>query len=190
MYAETEIIRCLKSKDERCVRMMFDNYYHALCVYALRFLVSVEDSEDIVQDVFVSFWEKKKGTDFEGSLRSYLFGAVSKASLKFLERNGQFYFDDIEKHVNTFLEEMSLCDDDELYRLKTTLRKEIELLPDKARNVLNAIIVENLSYKEVAERYGISVNTVKTHYSHALKKLKTSLGEFFILFIWLEKIGF
>lgn len=185
VFCEEEIIIRLKEKDEKCVRMMFDNYYHALCVYALKYLSSLEDAEDVVQNIFVSFWENKRGNEFEGSLRSYLFGAVAKASLKFLERNGRVVFDDVELHVNQFLEETAWYEDEELNILKAKLQQEIGRLPEKSREVFNAIVLENLTYKQVADRYHISLNTVKTHYSHALKKLRDNLGDLFIIVLCL-----
>ena len=176
-YTEKEIIELLQRRDEKCVRMMFDNYYHALCVYAFKFLPSIEDVEDVVQNVFISFWENRDGDDFEGSVHSYLFGAVAKASLKVVEKKGRVVFDDVEEHVNLLLEEVALRDEEELDSLRKRLQQEISRLPEKAREVFNAIVVENLSYKQVAERYNVSLNTVKTHYSHALKKLRENLGD-------------
>ena len=51
---ETTIIRLLETGDERCMKMMFDTYYQALCTYVMRYLISMEDAEDIVQTVFIS----------------------------------------------------------------------------------------------------------------------------------------
>lgn len=175
MYNESEIIERLALSDECCVKMMFDNYYRALCVYALKYLNCIEDSEDVVQNVFVTFWENKKGQFFDGSVRSYLFGAVAKASLKHIERSGRFVFDDIELHVNQFLEEMNLYEEEELIRLREKLNREIEKLPQKSKEVFKAIVLENQPYKKVASRLNVSVNTVKTHYSHALKQLRDNL---------------
>ena len=180
-YTEEDIVELLKLKNEKCVRMMFDNYYHALCVYALKYLSSLEDAEDVVQNVFISFWENRKGHEFAGSLQAYMFGAVTKASLKVLEKQGRVYFDDIEEHVNSLLEEVAVTDEEEFASLRERLIKEVNQLPEKAREVFNAIALENLSYKQVAERYNISLNTVKTHYSHALKKLRESLGDLLIV---------
>ena len=75
---ETEDIkRMLEAGDERCMKLLFDKFYRALCMYALRYPVSPEVAEDIVQTVFISLWTNKRGKPFEGSLRSYLFGAVT-----------------------------------------------------------------------------------------------------------------
>ena len=142
---------------------------------------SIEDAEDVVQNVFISFWENRKGHESAGSLQAYLFGAVTKASLKVLEKQGRVYFDDIEEHVNSLLEEVAVTDEEEFASLRERLIKEVNQLPEKAREVFNAIALENLSYKQVAERYNISLNTVKTHYSHALKKLRESLGDLLIV---------
>lgn len=180
---ETDIIVKLKAKDEKCMQMLFDHYYHALCTYALKYLPALQDAEDVVQNVLVSFWENKRGQQFEGSVRPYLFGAVTKASLKLLERRGRIVFDDIELYVDRFLEETLWYEDEELNLLKAKLKKEIDRLPEKSREVFNAIVLESLSYKQVAERYHISLNTVKTHYSHALKKLRDNLGDIFIILL-------
>ena len=51
---ESTIIRLLETGDERCMKMMFDTYYQALCTYVMRYLISVEDAEDIVQTVFIA----------------------------------------------------------------------------------------------------------------------------------------
>lgn len=99
---ETTIIRLLEAGDERCMKMMFDTYYQALCTYVMRYLISMEDAEDIVQTVFISLWNNKRGQAFTGSLRSYLFGAVSKASLQFMRDRGKTYFVDIELHIDDF----------------------------------------------------------------------------------------
>ena len=105
---ETTIIRLLEAGDERCMKMMFDTYYQALCMYVMRYLISVEDAEDIVQTVFISLWNNKRGQVFTGSLRSYLFGAVSKASLQFMRDRERMYFVEIELHIDDFLEE-AIC---------------------------------------------------------------------------------
>ena len=113
LFSEENIIEALRAGNEICIKMMFDKYYRSLCVYALKYVPTLEDAEDIVQNVFVTFWENKKGGQFEGSLRAYLFGAVAKASLKLLDKYNRFKFDDIEEHVNLFLEEIAFYEDEE-----------------------------------------------------------------------------
>ena len=179
---ESTIIRLLETGDERCMKMMFDTYYQALCTYVMRYLISMEDAEDIVQTVFISLWNNKRGQEFSGSLRAYLFGAASKASLQFMRDRGKAYFVDIELHVDDFLEEMSRDNEVELEKMKEYLYAAIENLPANPKKLLTAIVFNNTPYKVVAEEMGISVNTVKTYYARALQALRKSLdGKTFCL---------
>lgn len=184
---ESTIIRLLETGDERCMKMMFDTYYQALCTYVMRYLISMEDAEDIVQTVFISLWNNKRGQEFSGSLRAYLFGAASKASLQFMRDRGKAYFVDIELHVDDFLEEMSRDNEVELEKMKEYLYAAIEDLPANPKKVLTAIVFNNTPYKMVAEEMGISVNTVKTYYARALQALRKSLdGKTFCLLFLLS----
>ena len=170
VYSESEIVHELEAGNEVCLNMLFDNYYRALCVYALRFVSNADDVEDIVQEVFVSFWMNKKRTVFSGSVRSYLFGAVAKAASKFATRRGRIMFDDVEKYVDQFLEELGEYDEDEFACLRDKVYARVEALPEKTKEIFKAVVLDNLTYQQVGDRFGITVNTVKTMYYRALKK--------------------
>ena len=73
-----------------------------------------------------------------------------------LDKYNRFKFDDIEEHVNLFLEEIAFYEDEELNILKEKIEFEIIQLPEKSREVFKAVVLENLTYKQVAERYHIS----------------------------------
>ena len=187
-HEEEDIINLLKKGNVTCVKMMFDNYYQLLCVFALRFLHSFDDAEDVVQDVFVNFWEKKKGTAFSGSLKSYLFGAVQKAALYHERGAGRVVFEGIDAYAGLLADDMPGEREEELLARKEKLYKEIQLLPEKCREVFMAIVLEGLSYKETAEKLDVSVNTVKTHYARALKQLRDNLDTIVLLFLLHGKI--
>lgn len=140
--------------------MLFDNYYRSLCVYAFRFVSDGDDVEDIVQEVFVSFWMNKKRTVFSGSIRSYLFGAVAKAASKFATRRGKIKFDDVEKYVDQFLEELGEYDENEFARLRDKVYARVEALPGKTKEIFKAVVLDNMTYQQVGERFGITVNTI------------------------------
>lgn len=187
-HEEKDIIDLLKKGDEKCVKMMFDNYYQLLCVFALRFLHSFDDAEDVVQDVFVNFWEKKKGTAFSGSLKSYLLGAVQKAALYHKRSEGDVVFESIDAYADLLADDMSEEREEELLARKEKLYKELQLLPEKCREVFMTVVLEGLSYKETAEKLDVSVNTVKTHYTRALKQLRNNLDTIVLLFLLHGKI--
>ena len=176
VYSESEIVHAVEAGKENSLNMLFDNYYRALCVYAIPFVSDADDVEDIVQEVFVSFWMNKKRTVFSGSVRSYLFGAVAKAASKFATRRGRVMFDDVEKYVDQFLEELGEYDEDEFACLRDKVYARVEPLPERTKEIFKAVVMNNLTYQQVGERFGITVNTVKTMYYRALKQLKEELG--------------
>ena len=68
------------------------------------------------------------------------------------------------------------------------IRKAIEELPPQGKAVFKKCFIENLSYKEVAEELGVSVNTVKTHVSKSLKRLREDFsGDILLLFLQFSK---
>ena len=103
---EKNIIRLLAKGDEEATGILFRSYHRLLCAYCMRYLVSREDAEDIVQAVFISLWQNWRGRKFSGSLEAYLFGAVNKAALKTMREAGKRYFEDIEISCESFLDEV------------------------------------------------------------------------------------
>ncbi len=181
---EKDIIRLLAKGDEEAMSILFRRYHRLLCAYCMRYLVSREDAEDIVQAVFISLWQNWRERKFSGSLEAYLFGAVSKAAFKTMREAGKCYFKDIEVSCESFLDEVLGETAQRQEQIRTGLHAAIEQLPEHPRRVITGIIFNGKSYKAVADEMGISVNTVKTHYIRALQKLRQTLGaqKFYFLF--------
>ncbi len=170
---EQNIIQKLRTGDESGLRQMFDTYYSPLCVFALKYIDSFDLAEDLVQEVFIKFWEKKKVQGLRGSLKSYLFSAVKNDSLNHIRQNKKFRIEELDDEFDLLMEQSSDMEDLEDKKLK--LYQEMENLSEQSRKVFEAIIFQNMKYKEVAEELDVSVNTIKTHFSRALKQLRSSL---------------
>ena len=170
---DLDILNKLKEGDSSGYKELFDRYYEQLCTHSLQYCDSFDLAEDIVQDLFVSFWNDKFYLRIEGSVSSYLFKAVRNNSILEMRKRNKFVFEDIEHIVNQLIEEETppgSTADEELTRLTA----EIEKLPNQSKEIFKAIVLDEMKYKEVAEHFGVSVNTVKTQYSRALKKLRNS----------------
>jgi len=158
--------------DKEAFKELFDLYYKPLCVYAIKFIDSFEDAEDVVQSLFASFWIRYSKKQFTGSLRAYLFSAVRNNCIKLSNSARTQSLDDtdyIQEADDVFL---FLENAEKDYNL---LYKEIDKLPPQCRKVFDAVIIENMRYKDAAGLLGISVNTVKTQLSRALRQLRESL---------------
>jgi len=164
----------LKNGDTSAYKELFDIYYMPLCIYSLKFNDSFQQSEDIVQEIFVKFWKEKLYLRLNGVIGPYLFKAVKNNTLMQLRKESKYIFEEIEEEVLKVLDDESI-DMLTLEEDKKKLFKEVEGLPTKSKEVFKAIVLDGLKYKEVAEQFDISINTVKTHYSRALKQLRKSL---------------
>ncbi|MDR1414877.1 MAG: RNA polymerase sigma-70 factor [Odoribacteraceae bacterium] len=167
---EDTIIRLLNDGDDGGLKELFHAYYRPLCVYAMHLLDSFEESEDVVQEVFTSFWERSRREAFSGSLRAYLFSSVRNNSLRRAREKARWAREQVDE-----ADELFHYSGDQQAREREDLDLALERLPGQCRSVFTMIVLDDMKYKEVAERLGISVNTVKTHFARALKQLRFSL---------------
>jgi RNA polymerase sigma-70 factor (family 1) len=176
------ILEKLNVGDASAYKELFDLYYIPLSIYSLKYCDSFELAEDIVQDLFIKFWDQKLYLKLDEAISPYLFKSVKNNTIQAAKRQNRYFFEDIEDQVDVLLDEEHL-DLEHLEQEKIKLYKEIEALPLKSKEVFKAIVLENRKYKDVALELGISVNTVKTHYSRALKQLRNSLDIIIVLLL-------
>ncbi len=179
---DIKILDGLKLGNPDAFKLLFDLYYVPLSTYALKYCDSFSLAEDIVQDLFIKIWNGKLYMDFEETIGPYLFKAIKNNTLQATKQKNKYQFVEIEAQVNTLIIDETI-DIKFIEEDKKKLYTEIEALPKKCKEIFKAIVLENLKYKEVASQHGISVNTVKTHYSRALKQLRNVLAAIIFLLI-------
>jgi len=181
-YYEKQIIRGVKEGDENAFRSLYDNYYHRLFCISRQYLQDDFLAETIVSDVFFHLWETRKTLDIQISLNAYLIRMVRNFSLNYLQKNY------VEKEVSLNGLDITspllfLSDEYPLGRLlekemSEKLHEEINRLPKETRQVFILSRLEELKHEEIAERLGISVNTVKYHIKQALSILRDRLKDY------------
>lgn len=72
---DERILALFTENKEEAFRLLYDTYYLPLCLYSVQFTGSTETSEDIVQNLFVSFWDKNSHTAISSNLHAWLFNA-------------------------------------------------------------------------------------------------------------------
>ncbi|PKP52205.1 MAG: hypothetical protein CVT92_10045 [Bacteroidetes bacterium HGW-Bacteroidetes-1] len=158
--------------EEKAFSQMFDHYYSALCVIARVYTNNQTIAEDIVQQVFIGFWEKKCHLRINSSLHAYLRTSVRNACINYLQKEKE-----IEKKQTNLPNESRADEVLDLLMAKEEqliLEKAIKELPLQCRRVFELVYFEELQYKAAAEDMHISVNTVKSHLKSALRILKTN----------------
>jgi RNA polymerase sigma-70 factor (ECF subfamily) len=191
--SEKEIILQLGRGEEIAYKYLFDHHYQVLCRIANEFLKDDFLSETIVGDVIFHLWEKREELNIQTSLRAYLVRSVRNRCINYLQ---QEY---VRKETNNLpsddaLQSAGIHYVSDHYPLATLLEKELELeivksigkLPDECRTVFEMSRFENMKYLEIADKLGISVNTVKYHIKNALAKLSLDLNKYLIslLIFW------
>ncbi|MEG0796614.1 MAG: RNA polymerase sigma-70 factor [Odoribacter sp.] len=172
-FDETEILSQINKGDEAGLKSLFDIYYKPLCIFSLNFIDSFDEAEDIVQDLFIKFWERKDKETFKGSLRAYLFSSIQHNCIKIAQIHNKYQFSEIEDYVDPVNSPMT---EEEIEIQRQKIYTEIQRLPEQCRYVFEAIVLKDMKYKEVAQELNLSVNTIKTHLSRALKQLRSSLN--------------
>lgn len=164
------ILEELKLGKDAALKTLFDTYYIPLCAYSVQFTDSLEVSEDIVQEFFIRFWEKKRYIDISGKLQTYLFNAIKNSSLNYIKKERPYSLSELEELACS---SEPTFDEEELIDRRKKLHACLQQLSPQEYKVLVAIVLENKKYKEVAEELNISVNSVKTYFARALKFLRT-----------------
>lgn len=168
------VIKQLRNGQKSDFRRLFNQYYGRLVLFANTFLQNHQESEDIVQNIFIHLWENAKGIDFSDSLQAYLYRAVRNRCLNKLrdknirDRHNLLYLEALIAHLKT---EKGV----EL-PLENELKKALVDLPDQVKTILEQKYFHNKKIREIAEDLGVSNNTVKTQLQRGKKKLKNALG--------------
>lgn len=166
---------------------IFQEHYHSLLLYSLKFIKNENDAHDIVQEVFVAVWEKEKYDLESGHLKSYLFNAVRNGCLNYLKHQTivRNHVDEeqeiLRMHELDFYKsgEKSLIEREDLEKIYAA----IDSLSDSYREIIQLSRFEGKKNKEIAEKLGIPIRTIETRLFRALNKLRTVLSskQIFIL---------
>lgn len=172
--------------DKSGYEQLFRQHYAALCRYGLSIIGDADQSEDIVQQVFVKLWNKRSEMDMSRSLKSYLFTSVRNACINYIRDTKKFQSEilDIEIYANDVASGFTDGATNLLAgELEQRIRSAMNKLPEKSLEVFQMSRTENLKYKEIAEKLGVTVKTVEAHMSKALKMLREELKDYLVFLI-------
>jgi RNA polymerase sigma-70 factor (ECF subfamily) len=169
---EKNIIAKCKEGDVKAQFLLYKQYSKAMYNIAIRFLNNTMDAEDILQESFLSAFEKIEGLSNINSFGSWLKRIVINNCLTLL-RKKKIYFEDIEDYKLEDTEnEDSFTDIDPVI-----VHREIKNLPDGGRTILVLHALEGYKHREIAKMMGISESTSRTQYKRALGILNKNIKE-------------
>src|SRR5574344_1811416 len=154
---------------------IYISYYPRMIRFAKEYSLFEEDAENIVQDVFLFLWEKRGVLDIKVSIMAYMFALVKHRCLDYLRHKN--ITDEYNKELSLKLSALEQLDssassEENIEDIRT---EAINKLPERCREVFLKSRIEGKKYKEIAEEMNLSVNTVESQMSIALKKLRLEL---------------
>lgn len=166
------------------LKNLFQSHYPELVSFAFKYVDDTAICEDLVQDVFVSFWEKQKTFPNLITVKSFFYTSVRNSCINHLRHDKvkakyRDYKIVREEPSESFLEEVIRK---EAYH---EIYHEINKLPEMGRKVLLLSLREKTN-EEIAQILEITINTVKTHKARAYKVLRQSLNDLILFFLSLR----
>lgn len=155
------------------VEKLFKDNYAFLCLVSFAIVKDRDVAKDIVQDFFVSFWNKRESISITTSFASYARKSVKNLSLLYLEKEKK------EKRVRNDLDSdnFSTQPTSEKPSKNHKLYDLLNQMPDKRKEIFISFVVDGKSYSEIAESKGVSKNTVKTQMKRAYAFLRSHKKE-------------
>lgn len=177
---ERVLLEKLKESDQTAFSSIFSVYYSDLVMFATNFTKDLAISEEIVQNVFVKFWEDREIITINTSLKSFLLRTVQNRCIDWLRHlkirdkysadildNSMLYENDVENYV--FASE-----------LEHQIEKALSQFPEEISNAFRLNRYDGLKYHEIAEKMNVSVRTIEVRIGKALHLLREHLKDFLI----------
>lgn len=172
---ERSLILRLIGGDEDAFCELYATYKNRLIYFAMRFIKSREYAEDVFQDAFTVVWQSRRFINPDASFSSYLYTIMRNRILNQLRNaaNEEKLKESILSQALDYTEdtkrEVMLND------LKSLISHALQQLTPRQREIFEMSREAQLSHKEIADKLGISVNTVQEHISISLKLIRTYL---------------
>lgn len=157
---------------------VFKSHFKSLHAYACTIVKDDVMAEEMVQNVFYKIWERKAHLSIQTSLTAYLYRAVYHESLNYIKhqkvKTAYQSYATVRMNEQTDNAEKKIL----LGELEGRLRTALQELPEQCRTIFQMSRFEELKYKEIADRLGLSIKTVENQMGKALKLMRLKLVDF------------
>ena len=172
---------------------IYVSYFTRLKYFALEYVLSEEDAENIVQDVFTELWEKKEMLAYNVNLVAFLFTSIKNRCIDLLRHRivVQEAANLIQEEYQTTLRvklatlelfDQSMLSEQDIEKIITDI---IDSLPEKCREIFIKSKIEGKKQKDIASELNISLKTVENQMNIAYKKIKSELKDYLPLLLFL-----
>jgi RNA polymerase sigma-70 factor (ECF subfamily) len=178
---DKELITDLKSEEtrEKAFQLLVKTYQERLYWHIRKIVVSHDDADDLLQNVFIKVWKNIATFREDSSLFTWLFRIATNESLSFLQQKKRRTIISMDGTSDYLIESFESDAHFEGDELQKKLQLAVLKLPDKQRIVFNMKYYDEMKYEEMAEILNTSVGALKASYHHAVKKIEAHFeGEY------------
>lgn len=171
-----ELVANTVTNSEIIFEQAFREHYKGLYSYAYTFLKDDALAEESVQNIFYKLWEKKQIVSELQSIAAYLYRAVYNECMNHLKH--QKVRQNYEAHTLHTHNYADTADAAAYNELQQQITKALNELPEQCRTIFQMSRFEDMKYREIADKLGISVKTVENQMGKALKRMKLMLSDY------------
>ena len=167
----------LKKRDRDAFSAIYEKYHRYLYSIALKYLKNTQMAEDAVQHVFVKLWESTSDIHIEINLKNYLYTMTKNYILNQIRDRKD------EISLNYMSAQIDIPGQDDVIKamndkqMRNLLYRGVESLPPQKKEICMRKLETDDSNQQIADKTGISVNTVKSHYQESIKFLRSYFDE-------------
>lgn len=179
-YTDNELLAALRRDDEKAFAALFQRYWKKVHEMAYARVRSRQVTEEIVQDLFISLWDKRASLSIN-NLSAYLFTAVKYKALNYIE--SRLVFEKYWEYYRQFVPKHEDCTAlmVEFNELMGAMEAGMEDLPEKSRKVFRLNHIEGHSIPEIARLLNLSEKAIQYHLARSVKKLRFHLKNFIFI---------
>lgn len=175
-HTDEQLLQLMTSDNREAFTELYNRYWDKTFAVAYHRLDDAQEAEEVVQEVFLSIWQRRASLKLTHTMATYLSVAVKYKVISYLDRQYRK-----QQHLDELTFTSSETEDSTIQwleekELRERLDHSISQLPEKCRIVFLLSRDENKTYAEIAAELGISQKTVEAHMSKALSTLRQSLG--------------
>ncbi len=190
IHTDEQLLQQMADDDRRSFTLLYQRYWENLFITAAKALRGKDAAADVVQDVFLSLWNRRNELNIQGLLAAYLHTSVRYKCIHYIEKNITrrdylVQLAEVAISASSPNAEINL----QLKEMQQTINKTVAKMPPKMQEVYKLSRQEHLNYKEISDCMSISVETVKKHIQHALRLIRKDMASYTFIFIFLLIFG-
>jgi len=177
MKTDLELIQCYQAGDDRALELLVKKNLSPVYHFVLRMTGSPSDAEEIAQDAFVKMWKNLGRFDHSKKFSTWLFQIAKNTALDYMRKRHLPIIDDAQNDVPDARPlPQTVLDQSEL---SPQLMAALATLSPDARTVVSLRHYDELTFREISEKLGEPLHTLKSRYRRALSRLKILLTKDF-----------